>query len=309
MITLTQGQTLGTGNLNILVRDSNGAAVDPAQIAYSIFQVSSQVPIKIRGAYDYDFEQLNTMPPATYTPEGAVLVGMPRMVPVRSGQGSYWVNLTIPTTWVGVFRLVWYLVQYQGQPENQVFEDFVVQTIDPTSNSFEAPSVTIASKPTTTNKYAPAIMYVRELISDENPDRNYHFRPPTPGKVVAGYTTRVGYIWLDTTILRMLDISISKLNTWNIKNLYGWTLDNIPTDWGRCAAVGAASMCLLKEGARWTADEFSYSLNGVSLDINKANLYQSLGQTYQQEFNEWAPLITANRPFSAGLRQQRWLLG
>jgi hypothetical protein len=167
----------------------------------------------------------------------------------------------------------------------------------------------MAPKPTTKNKYAPAIMYVRELISDENPDRNYHFRPPTPGKVVAGYTTRVGYIWLDSTILRMLDISISKLNTWNTKNYFNWTLDNIPVDWGRAAAIGAASLCLLKEGARWTADEFNYSLNGVSLDINKAQNYMALGQTYQQEFNEWAPQITANRPFSAGLRQQRWLLG
>jgi hypothetical protein len=309
MITLTQGMPLGSGNLSILVRDSTGSLVDPAQISYSIFQISSQVPVKIRGAYDYDLTQPQAMPQATLASEGAMLVGQPRMVPVRVSQGAYWASFTIPTTWLGVYRIIWYLVQYQGQPEDQVTEDFVVQTIDPTSNSFEAPSSIIAPKPVTTSKYAPAIMYVRELISDENPDRNYHFRPPTPGKVVAGYTTRVGYIWLDSTILRMLDIAISKLNTWNIKNLWNWTLDTVPVDWGRCAAVGAASSCLLKEGARWSADEFSYSLNGVSLDINKASLYQSLGATYQQEFSEWAPLITANRPFSAGLRQQRWLLG
>jgi hypothetical protein len=309
MVNLTQGKSLCPGDLNILIRDSNGALIDPVQLSYSIFQVSSQVPLKIRGAYDYDLNQPNTIAPVTQTPEGAMLVGQPRMVPVRSSQGAYWVNITIPTTWLGVYRLVWYLVQYQGQPENQIFEDFVVQNVDPTSNSFEAPSTSIAPKPVTTSKYAPAILYVRELVSDENPDRNYHFRPPTPGKVVAGYTTRVGYIWLDSTILRMLDISIAKLNTWNTKNLWNWTLDNIPTDWGKCAAVGAAASCLMKEGARWAADEFGYSLNGVALDINKSALYQSLGQTYQQEFNEWAPLITANRPFSAGLRQQRWLLG
>ena len=309
MITLVNGKTLGSGDLNILIRDSNGKLIDPSQISYSIFQISNQIPLKIRGAYDYDFEQLNSLPPATVQPEGAMLVGQPRMQPVRASCGTYWASLTIPTVWQGIYQIVWYLTQYVGQPEDQVKESFVVQTVDPTSNSFEAPSVTIAAKPTTTGKYAPAIMYVRELISDENPDRNYHFRPPTPGKVVAGYTTRVGYIWEDTTILRMLDIAISKLNTWNTKNLYGWTLDNIPVDWGRCAAIGAAALCLNKESARWTADEFSYSLNGVSLDINKASQYQSLGQTLQQEFDEWAPLLTANRPFSAGLRQNRWLLG
>ena len=307
MTTVTEGKALGPGDLSILVRDTRGALVDPWSISYSVFQVSERVPAVGQRAYDYDLEQPNRM---RELPEGDLLLcGQPKSVPARASQGAYFVPITVPTAWRGVFRLVWYLVQWQGQPENRVFEDFVVQPVDPADSAFEAPSAIIAQRPVTTNKYAPAVMYVRELLSDTNPDRNYHFRPPTPGKVVAGYTTRVGYIWLDPTILRMLDINISKLNTWNPKNLTSYTLDTVPADWGRCAAVGAASSCLTAEGARWAADEFSYSLNGVSLDINKSQLYMSLGQTYQEQFSEWAPLITAIRPFSAGLRQQRWLLG
>ena len=307
MTTLTQGKKLGPGDLGILVRDSNGALIDPAIIAFSIFQVTDKVPLAGQRAYDYDLEQPNSM--LVLPEKDLVLASPPKMVPCRGSQGAYFVPMVVPTLWRGIFRLVWYIVQYPGQPENRVFEDFIVQPIDPASSSFEAPSAIIAPRPATTNRYAPAVMYVRELLSDTNPDRNYHFRPPTPGKVVAGYTTRVGYIWLDPTILRMLDISISKLNTWNPKNLTNYTLDTVPRDWGKCAAVGAASSCLTAEGARWAADEFSYSLNGVSLDINKSQLYMSLGQSYQQEFQEWAPLITAIRPMSVGLRQQRWLLG
>ena len=67
--------------------------------------------------------------------------------------------------------------------------------------------------------------------------------------------------------------------------------------------------CLGKESARWAAEESRYSLNGVSLDINKSSLYQGLAESYKAEFQEWAPLLTANRPCSAGLRQSRWLLG
>jgi len=307
MTTLTQGKKLGPGDLGILVRDSNGALIDPAIIAFSIFQVTDKVPLTGQRAYDYDLEQPNSM--LVLPEKDLVLASPPKMVPCRGSQGAYFVPMVVPTLWRGIFRLVWYIVQYPGQPENRVFEDFIVQAIDPASSSFEAPSAIIAQRPVTTNKYAPAIMYVRELLSDTNPDRDYHFRPPTPGRVVAGYTTRVGYIWLDPTILRMLDIAIAKLNTWNPKNLTSFTLENVPRDWGKCAAVGAASSCLTAEGARWAADEFSYSLNGVSLDINKSQLYQSLGQSYQQEFQEWAPLITAIRPMSVGLRQQRWLLG
>jgi hypothetical protein len=187
--------------------------------------------------------------------------------------------------------------------------------VDPADPAFEAPSMiigkqlNIGSARTTPAMYAQAVRVVRELIADTNPDRNYHFRPPTPGHVVANYTTRVGFIWLDTTILVNISLAISQLNLYNPMNYYNWTLDSIPMDWGNIAALEAASLCLTGESARWAADEFSYSLNGVSLDINKSALYQSLAQTYQTQFNTLAPLVTANRPFSAGLRQQRWLLG
>ena len=215
-----------------------------------------------------------------------------------------------------MYKIVWQLQEFAGScPQSFVHMDFIVQTIDPVDPAFEAPSMiigkalSIASAQTTPTMFAQAIRVVRELLSDTNPDRNYHFRPPTPGKVVANYTTRVGFIWLDSTILINLAVSISMLNLFNPMNIYNWTLDTIPRDWGNIAALEAASLCLSGESARWAADEFSYSLNGVSLDINKSALYQSLSQTYQQQFNTLAPLVTANRPFSAGLRQQRWLLG
>lgn len=316
MITLTQGKTLSAGDLAILVRDAQGMLLDPVGITYSIFHIADQIPLKPTQAYEYDLHQQQTMqggPPLP--PQGMTLVGQPNCIPKRVSQGAYIVPITIPTTWKGIFRLVWYLQQYPTSPVDQVTEDFVVQSVDPLDPAFEAPSIlvgkslSIASANSSPEVYAKAVKIVRHLLRDDNPDRNYHFRPPTPGRVVAGYTTRVGYIWTDEDILINLMISISKLNTWNPLNYTAWTLDSIPMDWGNAAAIGAAAFCLLGESARWTADEFGYSLNGVSLDISKSGQYMSLGTTYDQQFNTWAPLLTANRPFSAGLRQQRWLLG
>jgi hypothetical protein len=307
--TLTQGKKLGPGDLSILVRDSRGAMIDPAIITYSIFQLTDRVPTFGERAYEYDMEQPNHMGRAPDDMANMTLVTPPMQVPARSSPGAYFVPISIPTIWHGVYRLVWYLSQRPDEPQNKVYNDFIVQPIDPISSSFEAPSAIIAPRPVTKNKFAPAIMYVRELLSDTNPDRNYHFRPPTPGKVVAGYTSRVGYIWLDSTILRMFDIAIAKLNWYNPKNITNYTIDNIPGDWGKIAAMEVAALCLSAEGARWAADEFSYSLNGVSLDINKAQLYMSLAQSYREQFSELAGMVTAIRPYSAGLRQQRWLLG
>ncbi len=317
MIVLTQGQATGTSDLAILVRDASGNLVDPVSISYTVYKLRDLVPTKPTVAYEWDLKQPENMqggPPLP--PEGSTLVTQPQQVPVRLSVGTYAAVFTIPTTWKGIYKIVWQLQQYAGScPQGFVHMDFIVQTIDPADPAFEAPSMivgrqmSIASSQTTPAMLAQAIRVVRELVSDTNPDRNYHFRPPTPGKVVSNYTTRVGFIWLDTTILINLAVSISKLNLYNPMNYYSWTLDTIPLDWGNIAALGAASLCLSGESARWAADEFSYSLNGVSLDINKSALYQSLSQTYQQQFNTLAPLVTANRPMSAGLRQQRWLLG
>lgn len=292
MITLTQGKTLGPGDLGILVHDSNGMMMTPAAINYDIFNNANGV----------------------FTP--VVLSQTPGM----SSVGAYYVPVTIPTNWGdGTYQLRWNLKQYPDTvdssgnpvitPVNVVTEDFFIQLVDYASRSFEAPSAIVSTQPTMDQKTADMIMLVRELLSDTNPDRNYHFRPPTPGKQVAGFTTKVGFIWTDATIIRMLDITIAQLNTWNPKALYSNTRATITDDWGKAAAVGAAAKCLMGESARWAADEFGYSLNGVSLDINKAALYQGLAQSYLAEFEMWAPLITANRPASVGLRQQRWLLG
>jgi hypothetical protein len=282
-VLLTQGKVLGSGDLNLLVRDSQNNILDPYNIAYSIFQLDEQ--------------------------GNQTLVAGPQATPTRASAGAYYINITIPTTWHGPYRLVWYLIQNQGDPQIQVYEDFQVVFVNPASNSLEAQSVLVTPKVATSPSRGPAIMYVRQLLFDTNPDRNYHFRPPTPGKVVANYTTRVGFIWPDELILTLLQITISQLNYFNPMNIYSFTIDMIPDDWARIAALGAASKCLTAEGARWAEEEFSYSLNGVSLDINKSSLYQSLGQVYDQQFTTMAPLVTANRPFSAGLRQQRWLLG
>lgn len=353
MQTLTQGKTLGPGDLGILIHDANGMLMNPTAINYDIYSNVSGV----------------------FSP--VVL----SQTPGNTNIGAYYVPITIPTSWEGEYQLRWNLVQYPvsnvagaitsgvfipgeiviqnvtlasatmvlastgsmqingltpaqilttnstdiwvGQSSNAHFtptsipvmvsdvvtEDFFVQVVDYASNSFEAPSMIVARKPGMDQKTAQMIMSVRELLSDTNPDRNYHFRPPTPSKIVAGYTSRVGYIWVDMTITLMLKITIAQLNTWNPMALTNYNIRSIPEDWAEAAAVGAAAKCLLGESARWAEEEFGYSLNGVSLDINKSSLYQGLGQTYTQMFETWAPLITANRPASVGLRQQRWLLG
>ena len=283
MIAFTQGKTLGAGDLSLTVRDEGGAPYAPASISYSIFSVDTTSLVQ-------------------------VLVTQPNMLPA-GGSGQYYVPISLPTLWNGQYKLVWYVARSEGDAISQVYEDFEVVPFNPITNSAEAMSVFLALKPGITPRLAELIMNVRELLSDTNPDRNYHFRPPTAAKTVAGYTSRVGFIWEDATIVRMLKLTIAQLNTWNPMNVFNFSIDSAPNDWAEAAALGAAAKCLSAEAARWAAEEFGYSLNGVSLDINKSATYQNLGAAYAAEFQAWAPQISANRPASVGLRQNRWLLG
>lgn len=283
MVVLPAGKTLAPGDLSLMVRDSANSPVTPASLNYTIF------------AKDADG---NTS-----------LISQPRLAPVLQEVGLYYVAMTLPTSWAdGDYQLVWYLQQSPGEAEVQITEDFSILAVKPGTGSLDAPSVLMAKKLQTTEKVADLIMSVRELLSDTNPDRNYHFRPPTAAKTVAGYTTRVGYIWTDQTILRMLKLAVAQINTANPKNLYSHKVETLTDDnWAQAAALGAAAKCLTAEAARWIADEFGYSLNGVSLDLEKSAKYQGLGETYNAEFKEWMVPLTANRPASVGLRQMKFL--
>lgn len=132
MVTFTQGQQLGPSNLSILVRDASGALVDPVLINYTIFHVTDQLPLKITQAYEYDLHQPQNMQGGPPLPSVDIqLVGPPQQVPTRSSQGAYFVPIFIPTTWKGVFRLVWNIQMYPSNPVDSVLEVFVVQNVDP----------------------------------------------------------------------------------------------------------------------------------------------------------------------------------
>jgi len=283
MISLASGKILGPGDLNILIRNEDGSLFDPHTICYSIYSVDVETNVQ-------------------------TLVTLPDSQPHRDSVGVYHVHMSIPSIWEGRYNLVWKIGRYFDSPFDTIYEEFQVVNFTPATSSIEAPSVFLSQKPTTSARSTVLIQMTRELLSDTDPDRNYHFRPPTSGKVVAGFTSRAGFIWTDATINRMLQLALAQMNMINPLNEYFYTIDSAPDSWGKIACLGAAAKCLSAEGCRWGAEEFSYSLNGVSLDINKASTYMALAEAYKSEFNEIAALAAANRPYSAGLRQQRWLI-
>src|SRR5271168_2037834 len=133
MIVLTQGQPTGAADLAILVRDASGCLIDPVIISYTVYKMRDLVPTKPTVAYEYDMHQpLNMEGGPPLPPEGSTLVSPPQSVPVRVSVGTYYASFTIPTTWKGIYKIVWQLQQYPANcPQSFVHMDFIVQPIDP----------------------------------------------------------------------------------------------------------------------------------------------------------------------------------
>jgi hypothetical protein len=268
------------------------------------------IPTKPTVAYEYDMHQpLNMEGGPPLPPEGSVLVTQPQVK--RSGSRQQLAPITptsrsprrgrVSTRSCGRCSSIRWIVPAELRSHGFHHPD----RIDPADPSFEAPSMiigkqmNIANAQTSPAMFAQAIRVVRELISDTNPDRNYHFRPPTPGKVVANYTTRVGFIWLDTTILVNLatvDLDAQPLQPDELSTT------GISTRFRMTGATSRRSKLRLCASAvnRPVGRQMSSATRSTACRSTSTNqrCTSRSRQTYQQQFNTLAPLVTANRPFS-----------
>jgi hypothetical protein len=59
----------------------------------------------------------------------------------------------------------------------------------------------------------------------------------------------------------------------------------------------------------WVADEFSYSIGGVSLDIDKSSKYESLYQAMSDQFDKQLERAKNTVKIVKGLQQPRYGIG
>jgi hypothetical protein len=83
-----------------------------------------------------------------------------------------------------------------------------------------------------------------------------------------------GYRWSDELLLIYLQVAMADINAEPPNTLY--MLDNVPLSWHGCILAGALISALMGEAIVQTGESFSYSDNGISLNINAAAGYQSI---------------------------------
>lgn len=268
-----KGQQLGSEDLNIFLDNSSGHPANAAEIHYAL----------------YDF-----------TTGAEVLLGPPRRSPSNHTIGCYYASVIIPLdALIGSYRVRWTFREIIGGPVHQVVQEFEV--IDKATNL--------------TSIYSSCeedmMRRLRILLRDNNPDRNYHFRPPAHETTVRQFNQVFGFIWENDELQEYLERALDRISAAPPRTPFA-SCDQLVQcypEWRTLLLNGAMMDALFAVMINWIADEFDYSIGGVSLTIEKSSKYESAYQAIKDQFDTQLERAKETVKIVKGLKQPRFGVG
>lgn len=274
-VSFYRGQQLGREDLNIFLTNSNGTPSNAAEIHYALFDV---------------------------TTGKEVLLGVPRRRPANSSRGEYYASVIIPLDAnLGNYRVRWTMRELVGGPIQQVLQEFTV--IDKV--------LALPDQPLFSNIEHDCIRRLRILIRDNNPDRNYHFRPPAHEDTVRQFNRVFGYIWQDGELGEFIERSLNEIIAYPPRTPFA-SVDHMVAyrrEWTTVLLTGAMWFALHSLQINWIADEFDYSIGGVSLNLDKSSKYEAAAQATAETFDKQLEKAKATVNFIKGLQQPKYGTG
>lgn len=274
-VTFYRGQQLGREDLTIFFTNSNGVPANAAEISYAL----------------YDF-----------TTSQEVLLGSNQRKPQNPSVGEYFASLLIPLDAnLGSYRIRWTFKEILGSPAQQVVQEFVIQ-----DRAAPSPILTTYS-----SAEADLIRRLRILTRDNNPDRNYHFRPPAHEETVNQFNRVFGYIWEDEEMKEYLERSLDTISLappFTPFNSVDTLVNQYPA-WRTLLLTGAMIHALQALRLNWIADEFDYSVGGVSLTLDKSSKYEGALSTASDQFDKQLEKAKATVNIIRGVQQPRYGVG
>ena len=274
------GTELGRNDLSIFLVDDLGVPCNAAEISYAIY-----------------FVDMSGGPPGV-----EVLIGAQERTPVNPSIGEYYAALLVPPgASPGDYRIRWTFRKALMDEEQVVVQEFGVNNPDSQTDG----------QPLLSTCEAGLVDKLRIMLRDNNPDRNYHFRPPEQEGTVKKYNRVFGYIWEDHELLCYLQMSLDWFNSQ--PPLTGLrTLNQLcqqRPEWRTFILWGAAVHALFALSINWVADEFDYSIGGISLSIEKSSKYESLKQNAEGQQDKAAEAKARTVKFIRGLQQPKFGFG
>jgi hypothetical protein len=276
MPTLKRGQEVGRGDgLSIYMKTQGGSMKNVAEIFYNLYDFTTGVEV--------------LLPPTDRTP-------------VNPAVGEYYASFFVPRDAnLGKYRLRWFFRQKVGSPQVEVESDF-----DVVDNAMQI--VTLAG---ITPVETDLIRALRIMLRDNNPDRNYHFSPPTGEESINQFTRVFGFLWEDYELLEFLRVSLDSINSKPPMTFYR-TLDELISrnrPWRTVLLEGAMIHAIFAIALNWVVDEFDYSIGGVSLSIEKSSKYQSMASDLEARFTTDVTDAKETVKIFMGLKQSKFGVG
>ena len=268
-----RGQQLGRDDLNLFLTNASGHPINASEISYAI----------------YDF-----------TTGMEVLVGPTKRTPTNPSVGEYYASIIIPLDAnLGDYRIRWSMWEMVGGPLQTVVQEFNVRDRE-------------TAMPTCYSPYElDLVRRLRVLLRDQNPDKFYKFRPPAHEETVDQFSRVFGYIWEDAELLEHLDVSLDMIAASPPRTVFN-SLDAMTQqrpEWRGLLLTGAMIYALQALQINWVADEFDYSIGGVSLTIDKSSKYESLKQGASDLFDKQLEKAKATVKYIKGLQQPKYGAG
>ena len=274
-VTFKRGQELRRGDLHIFLKARDGSPKNAAQITYSIYDFTTGVEV--------------LMVPAD-------------RIPINPSIGEYYASFIIPLDAnIGNYRIRFSFREYLNSPQAQVVQEFSI--VENATQIITVPGITPVEY--------DLVRGLRIMLRDASPARNYHFQPPTGEETVNQYSRVFGYIWEDAELLEFLKVSNDSINMYAPQTFYE-TLDQLISqhrNWRTLLFTGAMVHAINALALNWIADEFAYSIGGVSLDVEKSSKYQSMASDAQSRFSEQVVAAKETVKVIRGLKQSRFGVG
>jgi len=219
-VAFIRGTTTGPSDLNITVRNTGGSLIDPYKLVYAVYDATTGVE---------------------------VLIGSPVNTPVRMSLGQYYAEVVIAADAnIGDWRVRWTIQETAADP--------VYQSVQP----FNVVGNSAVVSFTGNAAYDALIRSLRIILRDNNPDKNYRFRPPASEKFIQGQTQVFGFVWEDEELLEYLVMAVDDFNS--RPPTTGVIMEDLESSmrrWRTAIILRAAAFACFAIAMNWIVDEFS----------------------------------------------------
>lgn len=149
------------------------------------------------------------------------------------------------------------------------------------------------------------------IVVSNSPDRNYHFRPPAHEATVGQFNQVFGFIWEDDELREYLERGVDMIAAAPPRTPFR-SCDELVRcypEWRTLLLNGAMMHAIMALILNWISDEFSYSIGGVSLDIEKSAKYESAYSQLNDQFDKQLERAKATVKIVKGLQQPKYGMG